>query len=144
MEVAISPMSSKTTWCEAANAITQSRNTAFIISLLCEREDICAKYFCQDYDLRIGYPLMTARRRPVERSLRHGVPADVKVRPWLVLFLVGLLWPHIESPHLVWQHRQRQFPFRFQLRFLHLQCGNLIADGFLQKMMMTTSCSRSF
>ena len=129
-------------WCEAANAITQSKSTAFIISLLCETEDICAKYFGQDYDLRIGFPSMTARRILVERFLHHSVPADVKVRPWLILFLIILSRPHVESPHPVWQRCQRPFPFRFW--FLRCKCGNLIADGFLQIMMMTTSCLGSF
>ena len=53
MEVAISPTSSKTTWCEAANAITQSKSTAFIISFY-ETEGTYARYYRQDYDLWIG------------------------------------------------------------------------------------------
>ena len=92
-------------WCEAANAITQSKSTAFIISLLYEMEDIYVKYFRQDYDLRIGYPSMTAHRSLVKWSLRHSGPVDVEVWPWLALFLVVLSRPHVKSPYLVWQPR---------------------------------------
>ena len=54
MEVAILPTSSKTTWCEAANAITQSKSTAAFIISFYETEGTYARYYHQDYDLWIG------------------------------------------------------------------------------------------
>ena len=68
-------------WCAAANAKTQSKITAFIISFAYGTEDIYAKCFFQDYDLRIRYPSMTARQSLVEWSQRHNSPVDVVIQP---------------------------------------------------------------
>ena len=112
-----------------------------IISFVYKTEDICAKCFCQDYDLRIGYPSMTACQSLVEWSQRHGGPVDIVIRPWLALGPFFLAQPCSKSLHPVCRSCQCLFPFLFWSQFLHLQYGSLTANGFLWRTTMMTTCS---